>query len=103
MQIITTHRSADFDGFASVIAGTILYPDAIPVLPKALNPNVKAFLSIHKDLFNIKSISEIDLDQVNRLIVVDTNKWARLESMKSLKDNDNLEIFYGTIMKIIVT
>jgi len=40
MQIITTHRSADFDGFASVIAGTILYPDAIPVLPKGLNPNV---------------------------------------------------------------
>jgi nanoRNase/pAp phosphatase (c-di-AMP/oligoRNAs hydrolase) len=93
MQIITTHRSADFDGFASVIAGTILYPDAIPVLPKTLNPNVKAFLSIHKDLFKIKSISEIDLDQVNRLIVVDTSKWARLESMKSLKDNDNLEIF----------
>lgn len=93
MQIITTHRNADFDGFASVIAGTILYPDAIPVLPKALNPNVKAFLSIHKDLFKIKSISEIDLDQVNRLIVVDTSKWARLESMKSLKDNGDLEIF----------
>ncbi|MDA3895121.1 MAG: CBS domain-containing protein [Desulfobacteraceae bacterium] len=93
MQIITTHRSADFDGFASVIAGTILYPDAIPVLPKALNPNVKAFLSIHKDLFKIKFVNEIDLDQVNRLIVVDTCRWSRLEKMKSLKDREDLEIF----------
>ena len=93
MQIITTHRNTDFDGFASVIAGTILYPDAIPILPKTLNPNVKAFLSIHKDLFQIKTINEIDLDQVKRLIVVDTSQWSRLEKMKSLKNNENLEIF----------
>ncbi|MCD6584738.1 MAG: CBS domain-containing protein [Desulfobacteraceae bacterium] len=93
MQIITTHRNTDFDGFASVIAGTIIYPDAIPILPKTLNPNVKAFLSIHKDLFQIKTINEIDLDQVKRLIVVDTSQWSRLEKMKNLKDNENLEIF----------
>jgi len=93
MQIITTHRSADFDGFASVIAGTILYPDAIPILPKTLNPNVRAFLSIHKDLFETRTINEIDPSQVTRLIVVDTGKWSRLEKMKCLKDNDNLEIF----------
>jgi len=92
MQIITTHRSADFDGFASVIAGTILYPDAIAVLPKTLNPNVKAFLSIHKDLFKIKTTKDIDLDQVSSLIVVDTSQWSRLESMKSLKNKKNLEI-----------
>ncbi|MBC2716659.1 MAG: CBS domain-containing protein [Desulfobacteraceae bacterium] len=93
MQIITTHRSTDFDGFASVIAGTILYPGAIPVLPKALNPNVKAFLSIHKDLFEISTIDEIDQTEVKRLIVVDTGQWARLEKMSGLKKNKNLEIF----------
>jgi len=93
MQIITTHRSTDFDAFASVIAGTILYPDAIPILPKTLNPNVKAFLSIHKDLFKIRTINEIDLAQVKRLIVVDTSKWSRLEKMNRLKENENLEIF----------
>lgn len=93
MQIITTHRNADFDGFASVIAGTILYPDAILILPKTLNPNVKAFLSIHKDLFNTKTINEIDLAEVKRLIVVDASKWSRLEINNGIKDNENLEIF----------
>jgi len=33
MEIATTHKSTDFDGLASLIAATLLYPDAIPVLP----------------------------------------------------------------------
>ena len=50
MQIITTHQGTDFDAAASVLAAKILYPEAIAVLPKSLNPKVRAFLSIHKDL-----------------------------------------------------
>jgi tRNA nucleotidyltransferase (CCA-adding enzyme) len=92
MQIITTHRNTDFDGFASVIAGTILYPDAVPLLPKALNPNVKAFLSIHKDLFKTCSVDDIDFDAVTQMIVVDTSKWSRLEQMGKLKNKEDLEI-----------
>jgi len=91
-QIVTTHRNADFDGFASVIAGTLLYPDAVPILPKAINPNVKAFLSIHKDLFETRTIGDVDLDAVTRLIVVDTSKWSRLESMSHLKKKEDIEI-----------
>jgi len=54
MQVVTTHKNTDFDALASVVAATILYPGTIPVLPKTLNPNVKAFLSIHI-LISIKS------------------------------------------------
>jgi len=92
MQIATTHKSTDFDGLASLIAATLLYPDAIPVLPKAHNPNVKAFLSIHKDLFNLKRVEDIDLDAVTRLIVVDTNQWERLDRMSALKNNNGMEV-----------
>ncbi len=92
MQIITTHRSADFDGFASVIAATILYPEAVPVLPKALNPNVKAFLSIHKDLFEAMTLNEVDLDRVTQLIVVDTGRWSRLENNKALRGKKDLDV-----------
>jgi len=92
MQIVTTHKSMDFDALASVIAATLIYPDALPVIPRSINPNVKAFLSIHKDIFNIYTPDEIDLDQVTRLIVVDVNKWDRLDQMKRLKNKENLEI-----------
>jgi CBS domain-containing protein len=44
MQVVTTHKNTDFDGLASTIAASILYPKAIPVLPGQINPNVKAFM-----------------------------------------------------------
>lgn len=92
MRIVTTHKNTDFDALASVVAATVLYPDAIPVLPKNVNPNVKAFLSLHKDLFNLYSSGEIDLKNVKSLVVVDVNTWGRLDNMEILQLQDNLEI-----------
>ncbi|MDM8549772.1 CBS domain-containing protein [Desulfobacterales bacterium HSG2] len=92
MQIATTHKNTDFDALASTIAATVLYPGTIPVLPKNVNPNVKGFLSIHKDVFNIRTPNEIDFNQVDRLIVVDVNKWNRLDGLKALKQKDDLDI-----------
>jgi len=92
MQIITTHKNADFDGFASVIAGTVLYPGAVPVIPRNINPNVRSFLSIHKDLFDVRTVDEIDLDKVRSLVVVDVNQWHRLDGLRKLKAKDALEV-----------
>ena len=92
MQIITTHKGTDFDAAASVLAAKILYPEAIAVLPKSLNPNVRSFLSIHKDLFDVQTPEGIELEAVMSLIIVDTNRWDRLDQMDRLKEKENLEI-----------
>ncbi len=92
MQIVTTHKNTDFDGFASVIAATLLFPDAMAVLPKSLNPNVKAFLSIHKELFLTHTAADVDLKAVDRLIVVDVNSWSRLDRMEPLENRNGIEI-----------
>ena len=92
MQIVTTHKGTDFDGLASLIAATMIYPDAVPVLPKSVNANVRAFMAIHKDLFEILHPREIDFDEVTQLIVVDTNSWKRLEGVNALKDRDNVTV-----------
>ncbi|MFH2043901.1 MAG: CBS domain-containing protein [Pseudomonadota bacterium] len=92
MEIITTHKNTDFDALASMIAATILYPNAVCVLPKMINPNVKAFLSIHKDIFDMHSPAEIDFDKVKKLIVVDTSNWNRLDRIDSLSTRKDLEI-----------
>lgn len=75
MQIVTTHKNTDFDALASVVAATILYPEAVPVLPKSTNPNVKAFLSIHQDFLNLSSFNDVRLEVVKSLVVVDINSW----------------------------
>jgi len=92
LKIITTHSSTDFDAFASMTAATVIYPGAIPVLPGRVNPNVRAFLSIHKDRFPSMSPREVPFDKVHCLIVVDTNSWSRLDGMSPLRDRHDLEI-----------
>jgi len=92
MRIITTHKNTDFDGLASLVAATLLYPEAVPVLPKIINPNIKAFLSIHKDLFDIDTIDACNLDEVESLVVVDANSWERLDGFQKLRQRQDLEI-----------
>ncbi len=93
LKIITSHKGTDFDGLASVVAGTVLYPDAVPVLSKTINPNVKNFLALHKELFQIKSPQEIDFNLVQQLIIVDTNSWSRLDHIEPLRNRTDLDIF----------
>ena len=92
MKIATTHKNTDFDALASVVAATLLDPDTVAVIPKNVNPNVKAFLSIHKDLFPIVNPDDIDPEAVESLVVVDTNRWERLEGMKRLREKSSLHI-----------
>ncbi len=92
MEIITTHKNADFDALASVVAASHLYPKARIVLPRSINANVRAFLSIHKDLFPVLSPLELRHDEVSRLIVVDANRWERLDCMHPLMGRSDLDI-----------
>jgi tRNA nucleotidyltransferase (CCA-adding enzyme) len=91
-QIITTHKNTDFDAFASLIAASILYPEAVAAIPKTVNPNVRAFISIHKDVFKCVDRWAIETDSVKRLIVVDTPDWSRLGPIARLRDNADLEV-----------
>ncbi|MBF0117650.1 MAG: CBS domain-containing protein [Desulfobacterales bacterium] len=94
MHIATTHKGTDFDAFASLMAVTLIYPETVLILPKTVNPNVKAFLSIHKDVFeDLYTSDDIDPAKVERLIVVDTNNWSRLDRINKLSSKKDLEIF----------
>jgi nanoRNase/pAp phosphatase (c-di-AMP/oligoRNAs hydrolase) len=92
MLIATTHKNTDFDGLASVIAATILYPGCIGVIPKMTNKNVERFLSTHKTAFKLILPNEVLHDKVNKLIVVDTDQWQRLDRLDKLAKKDDLEI-----------
>jgi nanoRNase/pAp phosphatase (c-di-AMP/oligoRNAs hydrolase) len=94
MQVITTHRNTDFDALASVVAAMSLFPDAEVVLPRSINPNVKAFLSIHKDLYGFRHKQKVNLDDITELIVVDTNQWSRIpRRLQPLKHRTDLKLY----------
>jgi len=92
MLIATTHKNTDFDGLASVIAATLLYPDCVGVVPKMTNKNVGQFLSTHKTAFNLILPHEIPHNDVKKLVVVDTDQWHRLDRMEKLANRQDLEI-----------
>lgn len=92
MQIITSHNNLDFDGLASIFAAQLLFPAAVAVLPRQLNPNVKAFLSIHKHVFTYRNAQDLDLDEVSGLIVVDTKSWGRLDHLDKLQARPDFPI-----------
>ena len=93
MKIVTTHKGTDFDALASLVAATLIYPDVLPVIPSEVNENLKPFLAIHKDVFELATPKDINLDQVDTLIVVDTHSWGRLDPrLAVLKEKPDLDI-----------
>lgn len=78
MKVIIGHHNMDFDCFASMIAARKLYPDAILVSPGKLSDDVEEFQALHKDIIDIKKISDIDWSKVHKMIVVDTSSINRL-------------------------
>ncbi len=72
MDVILTHEHTDFDALASLLAASLIYPDALPVLPRRLNRNVSSFLALYHNQFPFINYKELPRGTVQRAILVDT-------------------------------
>src|SRR5919206_181695 len=71
-QVIVTHGNTDFDAFASMLAARRLYPEAAICLSGALSRNVREFARLHAEELETVDASQLELEAIRRLIVVDT-------------------------------
>lgn len=90
MDVIATHSNADFDGLASMVAAHKLFPEAKLVLPAGGQETVRNFLAVH-DL-SLSKLKELDLPQVTRLVLVDTQEPDRIGALKACVDNPSVEV-----------
>ncbi|MEW6246518.1 MAG: CBS domain-containing protein [Nitrospirota bacterium] len=90
MDVVTTHLNADFDGMASMVAARKLYPGAALVLPGGAQETVRSFLAVH-DL-GVTRLKDLDLTQVTRLILVDTQDPERIGPLKDLCAKSEVEV-----------
>ena len=90
MDVIATHNNADFDGLASMVAAQKLFPGAKLVLSAGGQETVRNFLAVH-DL-GLAKLKDIDLAQVTRLVLVDTQEPDRIGALKSCVENPSVEI-----------
>ena len=76
MHLIFTHEQADFDAVAALLAARLLDSEALAVLPRRLNRNVRAFLTLYSDNLSFIEFDEIPRGKVKRLTLVDTQTSA---------------------------
>ncbi|MEA4926654.1 MAG: CBS domain-containing protein [Syntrophomonadaceae bacterium] len=91
MEIITAHNALDFDGLASMVGASKLYPSAFMVIPGTVSKKIKQFMGLYKDSLFIKTPKEINLKDVTRVILVDTANPGRLGQLKELAQNKTLD------------
>jgi tRNA nucleotidyltransferase (CCA-adding enzyme) len=90
-QLILTHENTDFDGLASQLAVWKLYPQAIPVLPRRPNRNLRDFLTLYWDEFPFVRYEDLPRRlEVERIILVDTQTLVTPKGMTE-----------GTVVQII--
>ncbi len=90
LQLILTHENTDFDGLASQLAAWKLYPQALPVLPRRPNRNLRDFVTLYWDELPFVRYEDLPRRrQVQRIILVDTQT---LVTPKGMTDDTAVQI-----------
>lgn len=90
MHVIATHSNADFDGLASMVAAHKLFPEAKLVLPAGAQETVRNFLAMHD--IGITKLRDIDLSQITKIMLVDTQEPDRIGALQSCIENPSVEV-----------
>ena len=93
MEVITTHTNADFDALASMVAAKKIYPGAVLVFSGSQERSLRDFF-IHSTLYalEIERMKHIDLQKIDRLILVDTRQVSRIGKFSALVGKPGVDI-----------
>ncbi|MBI5304085.1 MAG: CBS domain-containing protein [Chloroflexi bacterium] len=72
MDAILTHENADLDALASLLGARKLYPDALAVLPRRLNANVRDFCALYGEALKFVHPEDLARQHWREILVVDT-------------------------------
>ena len=78
MEVIISHQSTDFDSLAAMVAARKIYKDALLVFTGAVERNVRKFISMYGDLIEITPLKKIKIEEITKLIIVDTRIKRRI-------------------------
>ena len=92
MEVIISHQSTDFDSLAAMVAAKKIYKDALLVFTGAIERNVRKFISIYGDLIEITPLKKIKIEEINKLIIVDTRIKRRIGPFANVINKRDLEI-----------
>lgn len=71
MDAILTHENADFDALAALLGAKKVYPEAIAVLPRRLNRNVRDFVALYGDALPFTQQPDLPRRHLKDIVLVD--------------------------------
>ncbi len=93
MDVITTHLNADFDCLGAMIAAHRIYPEAALVFSGAQERSLREFfLRSAVYAYDFRKIKDIDLDRVDRLILVDVRQSDRIGPFAEVARRPGVEV-----------
>jgi tRNA nucleotidyltransferase (CCA-adding enzyme) len=78
MDLILCHTTADFDALGAAVGLTRLKLGAKVVLTGGAHPTVRDFLALHRDQYALIERRAVNTEQIQSLLIVDTQKRDRL-------------------------
>ena len=83
MRIILTHEQADFDALASLLGAFLLEEGYLAVLPRRINRNVRAFLTIYGVELPFVDPRDLPTESVEQVTLVDTQSMVSVRGMNT--------------------
>jgi tRNA nucleotidyltransferase (CCA-adding enzyme) len=83
MKIILTHEQADFDALASLLGAFLLEESAMPVLPRRMNRNVQAFLTLYGMELPFIEFHDLPNEPVEAVTLVDTQSMVSVRGISN--------------------
>lgn len=90
--VVVGHANPDFDAYAAMVAATKLYEDTYAVYLGSQNANVREFHNLHEDFVAFTDLKTLDLDAVERVIMVDTRDPSRIGELGAVVERAGVEI-----------
>lgn len=81
MKILLTHEQADFDAVASLLGAYLVDENAIPVMPRRMNRNVRAFLRLYGVELPFIDPRDLPNEPVESVTLVDTQSMVSIKGM----------------------
>ncbi len=81
MRIIITHEQSDFDAIASLLGAHLIDEDAVPVLPRKMNRNVRAFLTLYDVDLPFVDPRDLPNEHIEMVTLVDTQSIISVKGM----------------------
>lgn len=87
--LVITHEQADFDAVASSLAACLLNPNAVAVMPRRMNRNVRSFVRLYGEELPFVDYKDLQRYPLKSITLVDTQS---LPSIKGLSAKTHIHV-----------